>query len=185
MRSASASRQHSAHGLVDFPLQYSLSGDASLPAADPRATAAPTAAARHEPPASSREAPSARAGAKLLRAQPSRTGPVRALRGGKLTVDTLLAGQTAARPAAAERNNTPRDGAPSSSPSLRGLGPHAGGSQPADDHNSADDYDEELYGRGRSASATALSEYEREMVLAERYAKQVPAPGARDAKEAP
>ena len=28
-------RQHSAHGLVDFPLQYSLSGDASLPAADP------------------------------------------------------------------------------------------------------------------------------------------------------
>ena len=32
-------RQHSAQGLVDFPLQYSLSGDASLPAADPHATA--------------------------------------------------------------------------------------------------------------------------------------------------
>ena len=36
-------KQASTHGLVDFPLQYSLSGDASLPAADPHATAASTA----------------------------------------------------------------------------------------------------------------------------------------------
>ena len=169
-------RQHSAQGLVDFPLQYSLSGDASLPAADPHATAAPTAAARHEPPASSREAPSARAGAKLpAGAAESYLARQSARGGGKLTVDTLLAGQTAARPAAAERNDTPRDGAPSSSPGLRtASAAHAGGSLPADDHNSADEYDEELYkGEADRQALLRLSEYEREMVLAERYAKQV------------
>jgi hypothetical protein len=168
-------KQASAHGLVDFPLQYSLSGDASLPAADPHATAASTAAARHEPPVSSREAPSARAGAKLpAGAAESYLARQSARAGGKLTVDTLLAGQTAARPAAAERNDTPRDGTPPSPGLQRATAAHAGGSQPADDHDSADDYDKELYkGEADRQAMLLLSEYEREMVLVERYDKHV------------
>ena len=65
--------------------------------------------------------------------------------------------------------------APSSSPGLRtASAAHAGGSQPADDHNSADEYDEELYkGEADRQALLLLSEYEREMVLADRYAKQV------------
>ena len=124
-------KQASTHGLVDFPLQYSLSGDASLPAADPHATAASTAAARHEPPVSSREAPSARAGAKL---------PAGAAEGATLTLTLTLALQSEeaggrcsrARCASLPRTRSAcasRDGYPSASPA-RGSAAHASGHRP-------------------------------------------------------
>ena len=159
-------------GSLILPLQYSLSNCDAAPAAAPYATAAPTAAAQQEQPASSRGAQSARVGAKL----PAGAAESYLLRQGaqvaacKLSVDTLLAGQMAARPAGAERNDTARDGA-ASSPSLRRISaPHA----PPDDYDSADDYDHELYkGEADRQALLRVPEYELEMVLAERHEKRM------------
>ena len=155
-----------------LPLQYSLSGDAA-PAAAPCATAAPTAAAQQEqPPASSREAQPARVGAKLpvgiAESYLARQGAgVAACR---LSVDTLLAGQTAAGPAAAERDDTARNGAPSS-PSLRRVSaPHA----PPDDYDSADDYDGDFFKSQEDRQEVQnMTEIDREMLMAQRYDKQM------------
>ena len=160
-------------GSMILPLQYSLSGDAA-PAAAPYATTAPTTAAQQEQPASSREAQSAGVGAKLpvgaAESYMVRLGAQVAAACELLSVDTLLTGQTAARPAAAERNDTARDGAPSSPGLRRVSAPHA----PPDDYDSADDYDDEFYkGEADRRALLRMSEYEREMVLAERYDKQM------------